>query len=175
MSNTIGNAVDVTFIDTNKKLTGKVDTGATTSCLHGDNIKISGNRVSFNCSELSPNTITVDLAGSQQVKSADGGTSDRPVIKLNVNINGVNISGAEFNINDRSNMDCPLLIGQNILKAGDFVVDVNQNVQEQVLIEPQDNVETQPDILQQSIKEAVMLLIQHNVSLADILRLASDK
>lgn len=174
MSNTIGNSVDVTFVDTNKTLKGKVDTGATTSCLHGENIKVSGNRVSFTCSELSPNTITVDAAGSQQVKSADGGVSDRPIIKLNISINGINLQGATFNLNDRSTMDCPLLIGQNILKAGDFVVDVNQNIQEQVLVEPQVEPEEEPDPTEQVIKQAIQTLIQHNVSLADILRLASE-
>ncbi len=57
------------------------------------------------------------------VKSPDGGTVYRPVVELDVKVNGKLIHGAMFNLNDRSHMDQPVLIGQNVLQSGKFYVD----------------------------------------------------
>ena len=177
MSNTLGNTAEVVFVDANKTVTGKVDSGATTSSLHAENIKIDKNRVSFNCPELSQHTITMDLESVQQVKTADGGTGDRPTIKLNIKINNVPLQGMMFNLNDRGHMDSPILIGQNILKAGNFVIDVNEEIQLQLPDDAQPVVD-QPDQetpeSEKIVKDAVLTLIRHNVSFADFLRIASE-
>ena len=112
----------------NKTLQGKVDTGATTSSLHARDIRVdsSQSKVSFVCDEISNNVITLDLDGSQEVHSADAGGNIRPVVTLDVEVDGVPLKGALFNLNDRSNMDVPVLIGQNVLKAGNFIVDPNK-------------------------------------------------
>lgn len=186
MSNVIGNSISVTFVDTNKTIEGKVDTGASTSSLHGEDIKVNGNRVSFKCPALTPNTITVDLDGEQQVKTADGGVGERPTIRLNVRINGVDLPNSTFNLNDRGHMDCPLLIGQNILKAGDFVIDVNKeespvSEETQLFIQMPDNLQDGNMVNDSSskehdeqIKQAVDVLIKYNVSLTDMIRIASQ-
>lgn len=125
-SSTLGSYVNVYFPYLDKTIKGKVDTGATTSSLHGTNINIETkhNTVSFMCSALSNNIITLPLKGTQEVRSADGGSETRPVVSFDVKINDTLLKNMDFNINDRSNMDVPLLIGQNILKAGEFIVDV---------------------------------------------------
>lgn len=130
---TLGSYANVYFPYLGKTIKGKVDTGATTSSLHGTNVNIEKKQgtVSFICCALSDNIISLPLKGTQEVHSADGGSELRPVVSLDIKINGIPLKNIEFNINDRSNMDVPLLIGQNILKAGEFVVDVKDtNIKE---------------------------------------------
>lgn len=128
-NNLIGNEADITFVDIGKTIKGKVDTGATTSSIHATNIKINQHQVSFVCDVISPNVITMDIAGSQEVHTADAGGEQRPTVKFNIKINDVQLPNVLFNLNDRSNMDDPVLIGQNILQAGNFIVDVNKQTE----------------------------------------------
>lgn len=114
----------------------KVDTGATMSSLHGTDVEMSGSTVSFTNDVLSPNKrISMYLVGTQDVVSADSEGVERPIVKMPIAIRGtdtegkatvVSLDGVEFNISDRSNMDVPILLGQNILQSGNFVVDPNQ-------------------------------------------------
>lgn len=125
----IGDIVNVKFTSFNspRELKGKVDTGATISSLHADNYKINGNTVTFTCAPLGPNSVTVPLKTQHAVKSPDGGTHYRPVIELNVKVNGKLLNNVLFNLNDRGNMDQPVLLGQNLLQAGKFFVDPTRN------------------------------------------------
>ncbi|MGZ8924415.1 MAG: putative ATP-dependent zinc protease [Nitrososphaeraceae archaeon] len=165
----IGNSVDVNFVSLGVVVNGKVDTGATTSSLHADQIKQHGNKVSFSCSEISNKIITMELSGTQEVVSADAGGNHRPVIEMDVEINGVLIKGASFNLNDRSEMDSPVLIGQNVLKAGHFIIDVNKDNQTE---SNPDNAGSNPDNAEASAKvlEAVQVLIENNVTISQLLR-----
>lgn len=115
--------VKITSLSSPRELKGKVDTGATISSLHADNYKINGNTVTFTCTPLGPNSVTIPLKTQHAVKSPDGGTHYRPVIELNVKVNGKLLNNVLFNLNDRGNMDQPVLIGQNLLQAGKFFVD----------------------------------------------------
>lgn len=109
-------------------LKGKVDTGAAISSLHVDGKpEIVGDTVKFENHNASGNVISAPLSTQQSVKSADGGVEYRPVIILDVEVNGKPISKVEFNLNDRSGMDHEILIGQNILEKGGFLIDPNQN------------------------------------------------
>lgn len=123
----IGDLARVSFtgLSNPKEIHGKVDTGATISSLHADHYKINGNQITFTCQPISSNAITVPLKTQHAVKSADGGTVYRPVVELDVKVNGKLINGAEFNLNDRSHMDQPVLIGQNVLQAGKFYIDTS--------------------------------------------------
>jgi hypothetical protein len=127
---TLGSKATITFASMGKNpIEGKVDTGATTSSLHAENINVNQQRgtVTFVCPELSSNSVTMELDGAQEVSSADGGEQVRPMVRFDVEIDGVLVRNAVFNLNDRGSMDSSVLIGQNILKAGGFVVDVNKN------------------------------------------------
>ena len=121
----VGDVVRVSFtgLSNPKELEGKIDTGATVSSLHADHYQIKGNQIEFTCKPLSDNLITVPLKTQHAVKSPDGGTVYRPVIELDVKINGKLIKSAMFNLNDRSHMEQAVLIGQNVLQAGKFYVD----------------------------------------------------
>lgn len=121
----IGSTVEVRFTNLpgGSALKGKVDTGADVCSLHSSEWKVNNGSVSFKCSELSPNVITVPLVDQQAVKSSDGGVEYRPVIELNIRINGKLLNGVLFNLNDRGKMEFPILIGRNALQAGKFKID----------------------------------------------------
>lgn len=166
--NIIGNEVEISFATLgNRALMGKVDTGATTSSLHATNIQVSGNRVTFVCPDISRNSISMELAGSQEVHSADGGGQARPIVKFDVTVDGQQLSGVAFNLNDRSNMDDPVLIGQNILQAGDFIIDVNKDQQPADDVRPQlpesEVVEFQEP--PHDLKEALQVILSYNIPL----------
>ena len=128
--NVVGDTVEVRFtnLPTSTFIKGKIDTGATISCLHADSYQIdkAKNQVSFRCSHLSNNTMTLTLVDMQSVQSANG-TDYRPVVEMDVRIGETALSKMKFNLNDRSEMDAPILIGQNILEAGKFLIDPSLN------------------------------------------------
>ena len=169
---TIGTTVGVTFVTIgNKSIEGKVDTGATTSSLHATNIAVNAQQqsVSFQCPELSNNTISMKIAGSQAVSSADGGEQARPMVKMDVCIDGVTIRDASFNLNDRSNMDVMVLIGQNVLKAGGFIIDVSQGDENNT----PDTSNIPESTRDETVTKAIQTLIECGVSLEEIIRSAS--
>lgn len=176
---TLGNDVKVRFTSVGNKTThGKVDTGATTSSLHATNVTVNKERnsVTFNSPAISNNVITMELAGGQEVHSADGGGQARPTVKFDVEINGTPIQGALFNLNDRSNMDTMVLIGQNILKAGNFIIDVNKDEAPE-RVEQVQGESIVPPIKDkgQTIREALQLLYDNNVTLSEMVEYYSSK
>lgn len=130
--NIIGDTVDVRFSNFPVTLKGRVDTGATMCSLHADKWDIirkdnGQDKVQFFCKPLSKNNITVDMVTTMAVKSPDGGVEYRPVIKFNVRIDDKYLKDISFNLNNRSEMDLPILIGQNALDEGDFLIDPKKN------------------------------------------------
>lgn len=125
--NIIGSVVEVkvTSLPGSGPIKGKVDTGATICSLHADNYKINreANTITFVSPELSRNELTVPLVDQQSVKSADGGSEYRPVIELNIKVNGKIVNNVKFNLNDRSHMEFPMLVGKNALGDGKFLID----------------------------------------------------
>lgn len=168
----LGNSATVTFGQFGgKTIQGKVDTGATTSSLHATEISVQGNRVSFKCPVLSNNVLTLGLEGSQEVHSADAGGVDRPIVKIDVEVDGVSLPGATFNLNDRSGMDTPILIGQNILKAGNFTIDPNKQSdaeEPEQLAQPAVPVGESKQDRESAVLEAIETLSVHNVTLSEI-------
>lgn len=172
--NVIGNHTGVRFAAfNNAEATGKVDTGATTSSLHATNIKMNGSKVSFVCDEISPNVITMDVEGAQTVHTADNGGDQRPVVKMDIEINGIPIQGATFNLNDRGNMDSKILLGQNVLQAGNFVVDVNQGNEKE---SPANDIPADPQGLPETVDnnqrllDAIRIIAEAELTVADLLK-----
>lgn len=97
----------------NKKeeLTARIDSGATSSSIDLD---------------LAESLQLGPVIRSKMVKSAHG-VRKRPIVKAIINING-SLMEAEFTLADRSRMTYQLLIGQNILKQGNFLIDPNKVV-----------------------------------------------
>lgn len=129
----IGDIVEIEFTSfpNSKPVQAKIDTGATICSLDAEEWHIVGeNRVQFKSKAISGGTLTMPLKTQHAVKSADGGTHYRPVVELSLKINGKLLENQLFNLNDRANMDQPVLIGQNVLKAGKFFINpVRENVE----------------------------------------------
>lgn len=165
--------VKITSLSSPRELKGKVDTGATISSLHADNYKINGNTVTFTCSPLGPNSVTIPLKTQHAVKSPDGGTHYRPVVEFNVKVNGKLINNVLFNLNDRGNMDQPILIGQNLLQAGKFFVDPSRN--ESVVVDWSEIEKLVEDLKVEDgsvdpIQEIYQKMLDSNISFRDLVR-----
>ncbi len=174
----VGDTVEVKFtnLPTTTSLKGRVDTGATISSLHADSVQVQNGKVRFLCKHLSPNVLTMDMADKQLVKSPDGGNEYRPVVELNVAINGKMLQGVMFNLNDRSQMEYPVLIGQNILEKGGFLIDPRQENEEMdwdALVEELEfeefEIEHAPDKTEQ-ITELLNLLSSSNITFEELTR-----
>jgi len=102
-------------------IVAKLDTGARSAALHADEIHVSGRRVTFVIvSNGRRHTYRAPLAGQKRVKSSNGISELRPVIRATLEI-GKAVFKAEITLTDRSDMDVPMLLGRNTLK-GRFVV-----------------------------------------------------
>jgi hypothetical protein len=109
---TLGLTEEVTVIGVNGKseqVTARIDTGATSSSIDA---------------ELAENLELGPINKTKIVKSASG-TNQRPLVRAKIKLNG-SIMEEEFTIADRAHMTYPVLIGQNILKKGDYLVDPNK-------------------------------------------------
>jgi hypothetical protein len=92
-----------------KEITARIDTGATKSSVDMD---IAGQL------ELGP------IKRTRLVKSASG-KKRRAIISVKVKLDN-KILEDEFTIAERKHMTYPVLIGQNILKKGNFLIDPNK-------------------------------------------------
>jgi len=178
--NTIGSVVKVKVVNlpSSSEIKGKVDTGATISSLHAERYKIDGDRIHFVCPELSPNVITLPLDDRQSVKSADGGVEYRPVIRLNIKVNDQLMQDVQFNLNDRGQMQYPMLVGQNVLQKGKYLID--PSIQEGVDTEEVDwdtlyenlgeiSVETKEPMTDEEIKGLLEYLEGADITFADLM------
>jgi len=163
----IGNTAQVTFLSLGGRgVEGKVDTGATTSSLHAEDIQQGRGQVRFRCPMLSDNYLTLPLDGSQEVHSADAGGVTRPIVTLDVEVDGKLIRNASFNLNDRSGMDSHVLIGQNILQDAGFIIDPSRSEKEHSSADVTEAVTHLRD--DKKVLEAVAVLVENGVTLSDL-------
>lgn len=128
--NIIGDQVDVKFVNlpNGPTLKAKVDSGASLCSFHAEKWEIKDRQVQFTSSLISNNLITVPLTDQIAIKTADAGVEYRPVISLDVKINDKIYQGIKFNLNNRSNMEGKILIGQNLLEKGGFLIDPRKHI-----------------------------------------------
>lgn len=125
---TIGKNLDVVLmgINGNQPIKCKIDTGAELCSLDAQNISIvpnhseGGELVKFTFQDK---VYTIPLHQQQSVQTADAGITYRPVIKLSVKVNGQVYSEILFNLNDRSDMPDPILLGLAFLSKSDYLID----------------------------------------------------
>lgn len=121
---TIGAQEDVLIEPYGIKVPARIDTGATTTSLDARNIKVTGGSVSFNIPDkFGGKRIILPVKAWKYIRTSR--TRDRrPVVEMDLCIASKTIH-ARVNLNDRSGMNYPMIIGRNVL-AGNFVVDVSK-------------------------------------------------
>ena len=110
----------------------RMDTGAGMASVDAEIIKIEPSKdpsklgtVTFTIRDADdqPKVLKREIVEWQEIKRKGGkGYMKRPVVKMKLCIAGKKILG-RVNLADRANFLYPVLIGRNILKTGDFMID----------------------------------------------------
>lgn len=111
------------------KVPARIDTGAKTSSIWASNITEDHGVLSFQLfgkesTFYTGETITTKRYKLKAIASSNGQVQQRYIIKLTVEICGIEIN-ASFSLADRSTLVYPMLIGRKLL-SGKFLVDVRK-------------------------------------------------
>jgi hypothetical protein len=127
---TIGKSLDIVLIGFNRDqpIRGKVDSGAVFCSLHAENVQVKRDPLATGEEEIvsfvfNQVKYSMNLEQYQAISSADGGVEQRPVVRFDVRIKDAIYHDILFNLNDRSHMQDPLLLGTNLLEKGKFLID----------------------------------------------------
>jgi len=107
------------------KLAAKLDTGNGAYCvLHGDNIQMGGDQVSF--SPVDGVTISRPVEETITINLGAGNTEERPVVKMNMKIGSRVFRDVLFSIGDRSTNLHKVLISKSFIQDDlDAAIDVS--------------------------------------------------
>ena len=124
--------IENVVVDDSFELKSRIDTGAGVSSLDATIVKIkpAGDKrnkehVVFQISSETGEVQTIEreIIKWQKIKGKENDVAARrPVVILTVCLGGQKIVG-RFNLADRENFLYPVLIGRNILKSGNFLID----------------------------------------------------
>lgn len=121
----IGLVEDVVLMPWKIRLPARTDTGAAVSSLDARNVKVTDGEVEFLLPpKYGGQKLRLPVAGWHTVRSAEA-KERRPVVEIEVCI-GPRLLRARVNLNDRSQMKYPFLMGRNIL-VPNFSVDCDRN------------------------------------------------
>ena len=121
--NSLGLIEDI-VIDGVGRLKAKTDTGNEAhNVIHGTEIKIKGNDVSF---LTGGKRITLPLKDTIKIHIGDGNIQDRPVVLCNCIVNGKRYNGVPFSVSDRSENTYKVLLGAPFIKKAGGLVDVTK-------------------------------------------------
>ena len=118
---TLGLVEEIVLLPWMVKIPARIDTGAAVSSLDVRGLTVKGKTAEFNLSpKYGGSRISVPVVGWQRVRSAET-RERRPIVEIDLCV-GPKKLRARVNLNDRSQVQYPFLIGRNILKEN-FVVD----------------------------------------------------
>ncbi len=118
---TLGLVEDVILLSWGIRLPARVDTGAARSSLDARDLIIKDNFAKFKLpKKYGGRQLRLPIVKWQTVRSAES-KERRPVVELDLCIGPRRLS-VQVNLNDRSKMKYPFIIGRDILR-GNFVVD----------------------------------------------------
>jgi len=113
----LGAVEEVAILPWGVILPARIDTGAATSSLDARNLKVQGKFVEFSVPEqFGTQRIRLPILKWVTVKTSET-REKRPVVMLELCIGSKRIE-TQVNLNDRSNVKYPLLIGRNTLMHG---------------------------------------------------------
>ena len=118
---TIGLVEDVILLPWGIKLPARIDTGAAHSSLDARELVVKENFAEFKLpKKYSGRQLRLPILNWQTIRSAES-KERRPVVEIELCVGPKHIRG-RVNLNDRSQVRYPLIIGRDILR-GNFVVD----------------------------------------------------
>ena len=118
---TIGLVEEIILLPWGVKIPARIDTGAAVSSLDVRELTVKEKTAEFSLPPKYGGTrISVPVVGWQKVRSAES-RERRPIVEIDLCV-GPKKLRARVNLNDRSQVQYPFLIGRNILKEN-FVVD----------------------------------------------------
>ncbi len=115
---------EIIFLDGLGRIQAKLDSGnGAYNVLHGDNIKLNGNKVRF--TTMDGKTLEKPIQDTITINVGAGNTEDRPVVLFNVKIGGQVFPNVPFSIGNRADNIHKVLIGKNFIqKELDALIDV---------------------------------------------------
>ena len=117
----VGAVENVVLLPWGVPMPARIDTGAATSSLDARDITVKGKTVEFYLPQgYGGGKVSLPLVRWSTIRSAEA-RDRRPVVSIEMCI-GSRLVRTLVNLNDRSNVKYPLLIGRNTLKR-DFLVD----------------------------------------------------
>ncbi len=121
---TLSRVEEVILMPWNTKLLARIDTGATVTSLDARQLKIDGNEAEFRLpEEYGGALLRLPIAGWRHVRSSKG-REERPVVEIDLCVASKKLR-VRANLNDRSMVKYPIILGRNALKDH-FIVDVNK-------------------------------------------------
>lgn len=124
---TIGATEVIELLPSHAKVPVRIDTGAMRTSLQAIDLKIKGKRARFKLRE-EPGEIELNLRirGWGSYKSTDSDSPDyRPIVRIDFCL-GSRRFRIRANLNERSHLKFPMLIGRDVLEDN-FIVDVSQS------------------------------------------------
>ena len=117
----LGAVENVALLPWGVVMPARIDTGAATSSLDARNLTVKGNRAEFNLPpQFGGRRVSLPIVKWKTVKTAEA-QDRRPIVVVELCIGSQRVR-TRVNLNDRSNVQYPLLIGRNTLTRG-FVVE----------------------------------------------------
>jgi len=124
MENVLGLVEDV-HIDGIGTLQAKTDTGNTGhNVIHGIVKSQKNGEVTFET--VDDKVVTMPYEDEIKVHIGSGNKENRPVVKLNITINGKKYENVPFSIADRSENTYKILLGEQFIKANGGIVDATK-------------------------------------------------
>ncbi len=118
---TIGLVEEIILLSWNVRIPARIDTGAAVSSLDVRELTVRGKTAEFKLPpKYGSSLIRLPIVGWQKVRSAES-RERRPIVEIDLCV-GPKKLRARVNLNDRSQVQYPFLLGRNILKEN-FVVD----------------------------------------------------
>jgi hypothetical protein len=120
----LSRAEEVILLPWGIKLLARIDTGATVTSLDARGLKIDENMAEFRLpEEYGGALLSLPIVGWRHVRSSKG-RENRPVVEIDLCVASKKLR-VKANLNDRSMVKYPIILGRNALKDY-FIVDVKK-------------------------------------------------
>jgi ribosomal protein S6--L-glutamate ligase len=108
-------------INDSNPIEARVDTGAGYCSIHGENVEEVDGFIKFTYDGV---RYKVPVQRKIGILSADGGRVERSIVKFNVSFKGNDYNDVEFTVADRGHLKYDVLIGRNLLKDADVMINI---------------------------------------------------